>query len=87
VREETVSEAWPVESSETVARTVAPSVKVMVPEIGAKGKPAATVAVKVMALPTREGLVEELSVVLVETMLMDSESDDDVEALKLASPE
>ena len=68
-RVEVVNVAWAAVMVTLAARVVAPSVKVTVPPgVPAPGATAATVAVKVTLWPNRDGLGEELTVVLLEAL-------------------
>ena len=69
LKEDVVKVAWPLAMVTLAARVVAPSVKVTVPlAVPAPGATAATVAVKVTLWPNRDGLGEELTVVLLEAL-------------------
>src|SRR6516225_2746819 len=88
-RAEVVNVAWAAVMVTLAASVVAPSVKVTVPPgVPTPGATAATVAVKVTLWPNRDGLGEELTVVLLEALFTTwglAESFP-VELVKLLSP-
>ena len=70
-----------------VPRTVLPSLKVIEPlAMPLPGATAATVAVKVTLCPVKDGLAEEVSVVVVEAALTTWFRAGEVLAVKLLSP-